>query len=238
MKYHALIALLLCCMSCSNVPQPSKPVPVWSPEYQTSYIETYSSGEPEADELDGVQCPIPLKDRVRNYTGTQCVFSSIETIGRWANCRQLIEPPITSRSDCQTFSSPWDAANKLQKLGVKFEQTHRNRQAGLDLIKKAMNEGRGCLFGVPGHAMVLVHYDEENNVVKWIDNADQNLRIQTMTVERFKGRWDTWVLVIYADEDVIPDKLHRTNLANQIPIIDRNNPQGKYPKDYIPLPQK
>jgi hypothetical protein len=26
------------------------------------------------------------------------------------------------------------------------------------------------------------------------------------------------------------------NLARQIPIIDRNNPQGKYPKDYIPLP--
>lgn len=27
------------------------------------------------------------------------------------------------------------------------------------------------------------------------------------------------------------------SLARQIPIIDRNNPQGKYPKDYIPLPQ-
>lgn len=26
------------------------------------------------------------------------------------------------------------------------------------------------------------------------------------------------------------------SLARQIPIIDRNNPQGKYPKDYIPLP--
>lgn len=28
------------------------------------------------------------------------------------------------------------------------------------------------------------------------------------------------------------------SLANKIPIIDRNNPQGKYPKDYIPVPRK
>lgn len=27
------------------------------------------------------------------------------------------------------------------------------------------------------------------------------------------------------------------SLARQIPVVDRNNPQGKYPKDYIPLPQ-
>lgn len=27
------------------------------------------------------------------------------------------------------------------------------------------------------------------------------------------------------------------SLARQIPIIDRNNPQGKYPRDYIPLPR-
>jgi len=29
-----------------------------------------------------------------------------------------------------------------------------------------------------------------------------------------------------------------TDLANQIPIVDRNNPQGTYPKDYIPKPRK
>lgn len=29
-----------------------------------------------------------------------------------------------------------------------------------------------------------------------------------------------------------------TDLANQIPIVDRNNPQGTYPKDYIPKPRR
>ena len=28
------------------------------------------------------------------------------------------------------------------------------------------------------------------------------------------------------------------NLARKIPIIDRNNPQGQYPRDYIPLPHR
>jgi hypothetical protein len=28
------------------------------------------------------------------------------------------------------------------------------------------------------------------------------------------------------------------DFAREIPIIDRNNSQGKYPKDYIPLPNK
>ena len=28
------------------------------------------------------------------------------------------------------------------------------------------------------------------------------------------------------------------SLARQLPIRDRNNPQGKYPKDYIPLPSR
>ena len=29
-----------------------------------------------------------------------------------------------------------------------------------------------------------------------------------------------------------------SSLARRIPIIDRNNPQGKYPKDYVPLPNR
>ena len=59
-------------------------LPVWHPDYQTTYTETYWGGEPDADELKDVQCPIPMKDRVRNYTGTQCVFSSLECLARWA----------------------------------------------------------------------------------------------------------------------------------------------------------
>lgn len=206
------------------------------PQYLTTYVEEYDSGEPEEDELEGVQCPIPMKDRVRNYTGIQCVFSSIEMLGRWAECKKLIDPPITSRSNCKSYSGPSDLAKKLNAIGVKFEQT-TNKTDGLKLIKRAMAEGRGCLFSVPGHAMVLIHYDEETDTVKWVDNSDRSLRVQTMTVKRFHQRWDHWVCVIYAEKDLFPMKAIG-NLAAQIPIKDRNNPQGEYPPDYFPLPRK
>lgn len=215
-------------------------LPVWHPEYQTSYSASYDSGEPERDELKDVQCPIPMKDRVRNYTGIQCVFASIECLGRWAEEKKLMDPPLTSRSDCKSYSGPSDAANKLRKYGVKFEQRYRDRAAGIELIKKAVNEGRGCLWGVPGHAMVLCHYDEATDTVKWIDNSDRQLRVQTTTVDKFKKKWDSWVLVIYADKDPFPEKVQllRLTLPNRIPIIDRNNQQGQYPKNYIPMPRK
>jgi hypothetical protein len=178
-----------------------------------------------------------MKDRVKNYTGIQCVFSSLEMLGRWAECKQLLEPePLTSRPGCKSYSGPADAAEKLTKFGVKFEQSYRDKTKSVALIKKAMAEGRGCLFGVPGHAMVLVHYDEEKKVVKYVNNSNHKLPIQTWSLDEFNKRWDSWVIVIYAEPDVIPMKLQRLDLPNQIPIIDRNNPQGKYPKNYIPVP--
>ena len=222
---------------------PESLLPVWDEKYQTAIAEEYDSsdGAPvdEEKELEGVQCPIPMKDRVKNYTGIQCVFASLECLGRWAECKQLLEPePLTSRPGCKSYSGPSDAAAKLKKYGVKFEHSYNDRPAGIRLIKKAMAEGRGTLWGVPGHAMVLCHYDEEKDVVKWIDNSDRSLRIQTTTVAKFNQRWDGWVIVIYADPDVVPQKAMRINLPNQIPIIDRNGPQGKYPRDYIPVPKK
>lgn len=199
--------------------------------YTPMYVSLWGEEEP-----DNIQCPIPMSDRVRNYTGIQCVWSSIEMLGRWAEEPKLMDPPITSRTDCKSYSSPSLAAKRLNQLNVKFEQSYDNRAEGLQLIKKAMAEGRGCLWGVPGHAMVLVHYDEATDTVKWVDNSDSSLKVQTTTVDRFKKRWDSWVLVIYADNDIIPMKMG--GLARKIPIVDRNNPQGTYPKDYIPLPQK
>lgn len=213
-------------------------LPVWHPDYQTARSVIYEEGEPDEKELEGVQSPIPMKDRVKNYTGIQCVFSSLECIGRWAELKALIEPPITSRSDCKSYSGPADASAKLNKLGVKFEMSYRDRSKSVALVKKAMSEGRGCLFGVPGHAMVLCHYDEEAGVVKYINNSNHRLPIEKMSMSEFNRKWDSWVIVVYAEPDLFPQKALKIDLPNLIPIIDRNNPQGKYPKNYIPRPQK
>lgn len=234
-KFLCIVLTLFGLTSCQSDPKISQ-LSVWHPNYHTVYTVPYDSNAPEEENLDDVQCPIPLKNRVKNHTGIQCVYSSLEMLGRWAEEPKLVNPPLTSRAECKGYSGPSQAAAVLNNLGVKFEQSTRDQTAGVRLIKKAMSEHRGCLFGVPGHAMVLVHYDEETDVVKWVDNSDRQLRIQTMTVARFKQRWDSWIIVIYADNDIISSKVG--NLANKIPIIDRNNPQGEYPKNYIPQPKR
>lgn len=212
---------------------------VTNPNYQTAFSATYNSGEVTPDELKDVQCPIPHDCRVQNYTRTQCVFSSLECLARWAECKQLLEPDVlTSRPGCRSYSGPADAASKLKKFGVKFEDSYGNRIKGIELLKKAMADGRGALFGVPGHAMVICHYDEEKNVAKIIDNSDKSLRVQTWTAEQFRKRWDSWIIVIYADNDLFPAKARGGDLANQIPIVDGANPSLILPKGSIPLPQK
>lgn len=210
-------------------------LPVNHPEYQTTYVEPYTYGGSEPS-LDSLQCPIPMEDRVPNYTGIQCVYSSTEMLGRWAEEPKLVEPPITSRSDCKGYSGPSRLSSILRKLEVRFEQSNGSRSKGLQLIKKAMDEGRGCLFGVPGHAMVLVHYDESNDRVCWVDNSDRSLKVQTMSVSRFKQRWDSWICIIYADNDVIPYKLGRG--PNLIPIRDWENGEELDPRDWITLPSR
>ena len=201
-------------------------------DYQTSFIESYKSRVSEPN-LDSLQCPVPYEERVKNYTGTQCVYSSIEMLGRWAEETKLTEPPITSRSDCKSFSSPAKAKKILDKLNVKFEQVYGDKKKGIELIKKAMKEGRGVLWSVPGHAMVLVHYNEEENRVCWVDNSDKQLRIQETTIEKFRQRWTSWVLVIYPDNDNL--LLNKIGRNFEFPIIDHQN-KNNILRNFVPFP--
>lgn len=201
-------------------------------DYQTSFIQSYRSRASEPS-LDDLQCPIPKNDRVKNYTGIQCVYSSIEMLGRWAEEPKITKPPITSRPECQGYSSPDRAAQILKGLGVKFQQSYGDKEEGIKLIKEAMSEGRGVLWGVPKHAMVLIHYSEKQNKVCWVDNSDRQLRIQETTIEKFKERWNSWVLVIYPDND---DDLN-IKLNRKIPF-EENGQSIKYPKNYIPFPKE
>lgn len=224
---------LFCVIICVGIAQktkvePTQPQIAVVEQEQTTYNAPYISEAGELHATD-IQCPIPMKDRVKNGTGIQCVWSSIEMIGRWAEEPKLMNPPLTSQRDCKSYAGAGSAAAKLNQLGVKFEQTYGDRAKGLKLIKKAMAEGRGCLWGVPGHAMVLVHYDEEKNEVKWVDNSDMSLKIQTTTVPKFMNRWTGWVLVVYADKDIIADKLGR---FPKIPI------NGDFNEDFVPVPRR
>jgi hypothetical protein len=183
-----------------------------------------------------IQCPIPLNDRVINRTGKQCVYAAIETLGRWANEPKLMSPPLTSRPECQGVSNPYDVSDILNKLKVRYRQIYLDQVAGRELLLKAMKEGRGALFGVKGktegHAMVMVHYDE--NTIMYIDNSDKNLRINSMSTEQFNANWDRWVVVIYADIDIIPYRVNEN--CRNLPVVSDYGLKTSLPSDYIPIP--
>lgn len=200
-------------------------------DHVNTVVPAYISSGSDAP-LEALQCPIPRSDRVRNYTGVQCVWSSIETLGRWAGETKLTDPPLTSRKECKSYSGPGLSESVLNSLGVKFEQTYGDKKKGLKMIRKAMEEGRGALFDVPGHAMVIVHFDEKEDRVCWIDNSDDSLKAQTSTVEKFMKRWGSWVLVVHAEEDIVTYKAYR----RFIPILDAQNPKVVLPANFVPVP--
>jgi hypothetical protein len=95
-----------------------------------------------------------------------------------------------------------------------------------------MREGRGVLWDVPGHAMVLVHYDEKEDKVCWVDNSDSSLKIQQTTIDRFNKRWGSWILAIYADNDIVTQKAYKYDF----PIFDVSDPSVKFPRNFVPFP--
>jgi hypothetical protein len=198
------------------------------------FINPVKSYEGVVDEdLSGVMVPIQVKDRVYNKTGVQCVWSTIETLGKFAEESKLKN--LTESPDCKSFANPNSTSKKLNQIKVKFYQTNNKNDRSL-IVKSVVNERRGCLFAVPGHAMTLVHYDEKKQIVKYINNSDKDLKIRTWTMNEFNKYWDGWILVIYADKDIVPLKYNDFKI--NIPVIDRNNKQGEYLKEYIIQPKK
>lgn len=181
--------------------------------------------------LSDTQAYIPYKDRVFNKTGIQCVWSSVETLARYAEIKELYD--ITENKDYKSYAGPQSLRKMLEKYNIKYEMTTSKKDRSL-LIKGCTLEKRGVGFDIPGHAMVLVHYDEEKGIVRYINNSDPELKIRTWSMEEFNKRWAGWAFIVYADNDIIPQKNGRN-----IEIIDRNNNQRDYKKDYIfsPIPR-
>lgn len=257
MKYKSilfLIGLLIFGVICTNFLKIKKfgkpPEHIYSPdgikyseldiaseEYKTTYTQVYIASDPLPESiLETCHSPVPKEDRVANHTGIQCVYASTEMLGRWAEEPKLTNPPLTSRSDCKSYSSPSTLAQRLNKLNVKYIQTTSKTTGRMYLNKYVREEGRGALIGIPGHALVCIHYDPEDDEIRIVDNSDSSLSIQKWTTNEFERRWEGWVCVIIADNDIIPFKTGHA--ARMIKIKDRNNENKEFPKDFVPLPTR
>jgi hypothetical protein len=186
-------------------------------------------GDPDSN-LYNTQVFIPMKDRVFNKTGIQCVWSSVETLARYAEIEKLYD--ITKKAEYKSYAGPQSLKNMLNKYDIKYEMTTNKNDRSL-LIKGCTIEKRAVGFDIPGHAMVLVHYDEKEGIVKYINNSDPTLKIRTWTMEEFNKRWGGWVFVIYADNDIIP---YKNGGYFYFDIIDKSEYQSKYERNYILYP--
>lgn len=180
----------------------------------------------EDENLDNLQAPIPMEDRVPNRTGIQCVWSSIETLARYCGEERLYN--ITYNDNYKSYASPNSTRRMFEKYEIEYEMTTSTKDRSL-LIKGCVMENRGCGFGIPGHVMTMVHYDEEKGIVKYIDNSDPQLKIRVWSMSEFDRRWDGWAFIIRAKND-------RISARKDIPIKDRSSEQGSYNKNYIFFP--
>lgn len=215
--------------------EPYKPQIIGPGVQVYTYTETPLS---EEEELKDIQVPVPRKDRVINTKGN-CVWCSLELLGRFAEIKQLYNITLNPRNGgdpaCQGGS--WDGPVRafLNKRKIRYEMVTDRRRTDF-LVRGCKIERRGVAFDIPGHMLTLVHYDPDTKIIKVIDNADRSLSVQTWSWEKFHRLWAGWAYIIYAEPDIIPYKY--VSLANRIPIKHRNGtPATPLDKHYIPMPK-
>ena len=104
-----LIAFLACLTICISAYRFSS-LEIYGKQYfNINPVVDYEGIEDE--NLSEIMVPILLKDRVLNKTGIQCVWSTLETLGRYAEEEKLID--LTDLFDCQAHSDPIKTAKKL-----------------------------------------------------------------------------------------------------------------------------
>lgn len=205
-------------------------------------VELYTSTDIiDSDELKDVQVPVPRDCRILNTKGN-CVWCSLELLARFAYMEQLynITKNVSDGGDprCQGGSSPEPVRRFLNSKKIKYDMYTDKTEGEKLLLKACKIERRGAAFAIPGHMLNCIHYDPDTKIVKVIDNADRSLAVQTWSWDKFYRLWagsGYWVYAIYGEPDRVQERY--STLADQIPIFDRNSPQGKYPKGYIVIPK-
>lgn len=143
------------------------------------------------------ECNIPQEARIYNRTGKQCVWASIETLGRYNKIPQLFG--ITSSKKYAKGANTYNVVNAFRELGLDhFTMSNRyDKKSGKALLIKALKEWRvGAAFSINNKHMVVA-VDITDKYVKIIDNADKDLKVQTWSIDEFNKKFDGWVIVVY-----------------------------------------
>lgn len=170
---------------------PVQPAPV-EPVQPPKPVEPPKPTDPE---LIDVQVPIAKEHRQYNYSGSQCVWCSLEALARHHGIANLYD--LTDKYKFAT--GPSYVAGVLTKRGVAFRQSYSTKQADIEFIREYVTKkGYGVGIGVYNgtHMINLVHFDEEKGIVKIIENGDRSLKIQTWTMAQFNSRFSGWAIAL------------------------------------------
>ncbi len=112
---------------------------------------------------------IPLSCRIRNRTGNrgggECVWAAAETAALAAGYESVRGVTIRAVAEGFNGASCDNVVQMFENFGIPCEHSSRPDDA---FFKRAIAEGVGCYFEVPGHAMVLVGMDDQG--VRYINN--------------------------------------------------------------------
>ena len=140
---------------------------------------------------------IPQQHRVPNRTGSQCAWSSLETLARFHGLTQI--HGLTQRygglggQGYGGTTGPGGPERVLTQAGVRFRsQTPPNRD--LAILRYAVRCNLGAAVGLSGtHVVTLVGLDEASQSFRAIENSDSQLRVRTIHL----SHWDGWTIVLF-----------------------------------------
>jgi hypothetical protein len=149
-----------------------------------------------ACDIENCQVPVSSGLRVHNYTGIQCVYSSLETCARYQGIKELYD--LTDLYKDPADFTDTDAI--LLKRGVHFEQVRAktNLKTQVLWVKDKVADGYPVCVGIKPfpycyHMVTVIHF--KDGIVKYID-PDDELNIKTLTEDEFLKQWQGWGLIL------------------------------------------
>ena len=143
------------------------------------------------------QVNVKQEHRIRNKDGS-CVWCSLTTL-----CLHNKVPNGYKLYPAYKHGAGPDRAVQAmmaKKIPFYFQP---KKTYNTHLIRWACKNGYGCAIGVPGHVLVLVHY--EGDFVKVIDKTGTHaLKVRKWSKEKFREQWNGLVYVVLPNEIVGP----------------------------------
>lgn len=146
----------------------------------------------------GSYVDVPKEARIPNYSGSQCVWVSCELV-----CRTLkVKEGYNLHKKYFHATSFTYAQDQLRRRGIQCGVAYGDYAWKRTL--EYLDKGYPVVFGVPGHALVIIGYDEKTKEVTVIDNRSNGTLEQKWSWDRFNSRWERVCLFIWGPFTDVP----------------------------------